>query len=275
MPYAEVNDIRMYYEEQGQGEPLVLMHGATGAIDFHLSGWGGLMPAFAERYRAIHLEHRGHGRTNNPAGKLSYEQIADDVAKFVEQLGLAPAHVAGVSDGGIVALALGMTRPELVRTLVCVGANYLNDAQVKEANKLVDAEVLEREHPDFAAALADFAAALAGFHDPHHHPGYWRELVGQLQANLAVAPAYTEADLRRIPTPTLLIAGETDLWGNLDQMLAMRRNIPHSEMLILNHAGLDELANHCVQETRADVVGPVVLDFLGRHAGAAASEAGA
>ena len=267
MPYAEVNDIRMYYEEQGQGEPLVLLHGATGAVDSHPSGWGGLLPAFAERYRAIHLEHRGHGRTNNPAGRLSYEQIAADVAAFIEQLGLAPAHVAGVSDGGIVALALGMARPELVRTLVCVGANYYNDEQVKEANKLLDAEVLEREHPEFAEALS-------GLHDPHHHPGYWRELVGQLQANLAVAPAYTEADLARIPTPTLLIAGETDLWGNLNQMLAMRRAIPHAEMLILNHAGLDELANHTVQYTRADIVGPVVLDFLGRHAGTAPLEPG-
>ena len=90
MPYAEVNDIRMYYEEAGSGIPLVLLHGATGAIDFHASSWGGLMPGFAERYRAIHLEHRGHGRTVNPAGRLSYGQIADDVCAFIDQLGLAP-----------------------------------------------------------------------------------------------------------------------------------------------------------------------------------------
>jgi pimeloyl-ACP methyl ester carboxylesterase len=67
------------------------------------------------------------------------------------------------------------------------------------------------------------------------------------------------------PGPTLLIAGETDPWGNLDQMLAMRRAIPHSEMLILNHAGMDELSNHACQYTRADIVGPIVLDFLARH----------
>lgn len=258
MPYAEVNDIRMYYEEQGQGEPLILLHGATGAIDFHLIGWGHLMPVFAERYRAIHLEHRGHGRTDNPAGRLSYDQIADDVAAYIDQLGLAPAHVAGMSDGGIIALALGMTRPDLVRSLVCVGANYTNDEQTTAANAGIDAEVLEREHPEFAEMLA-------GFHDPHHHPGYWRELVGQLKANLAVAPAYTEADLARIHAPTLLIAGETDLWGNVDQMVTMRRVIPRSEMLILNHAGMDWLSNHVVQFSRADIVGPVVLDFLGRH----------
>ena len=159
------------------------------AIAFHRAGWGHLVPTFAERYRAIQLESRGHGRTNNPAGRLAFAQLADDVASFIDQFELAPAHVAGVSDGGIIALTLGMTRPELVHSLVCVGANYTNDAQTTAANALFDAEILEREHPEFAAALA-------GFHDPHHHPGYWRELVDQIKANLAMAPAYTEADWR-------------------------------------------------------------------------------
>ena len=78
---------------------------------------------------------------------------------------------------------------------------------------------------------------------------------------------WTEDDLRRIPTPTLLMMGEADFVLSLGQMLEMRRSIPNSEMLILNHAGMDGLANHRVQFTRADVVGPVMLEFLGRHAG--------
>jgi pimeloyl-ACP methyl ester carboxylesterase len=59
-----------------------------------------------------------------------------------------------------------------------------------------------------------------------------------------VAPAYTEADLGRIAAPTMLIAGETDPWGNLEQMRAMRRSIPCTEMLILNYAGMDPMSNH-------------------------------
>ena len=262
MPYAAVNDIEMYYEEAGRGSPLVLLHGGTGAIDFHASGWGGLMPGFAERYRAIHLEHRGHGRTRNPAGRLSYGQIAADVCAFIDQLGLAPAHVAGVSDGGIIALTIGMTRPELARTLVCVGANYRNDEHTRAANAFLDAEVLERDHPDFVQLLTRL-------HDAHQGSGYWRTLVGQVRTMIDAEPNYTEADLRRIPTPTLLIAGETDPWAHLDQMLAMRRSIPDSEMLILNHAGLDAMDNHVVQFSRADVISPVVLDFLARHEAAA------
>jgi pimeloyl-ACP methyl ester carboxylesterase len=263
MPYADVNDIRMYYEELGRGEPLLLLHGGTGAIELTGTGWAGLAPGFAVRHRAIQLEHRGHGRTSNPSGRIAYDQIADDVAAFIEQLELAPAQVAGVSDGGIAALALGMTRPDLVRTLVLVGANFFNDDQVRDANAFLDAELIEREYPAYAQALA-------GVHDPHHHPGYWRELVGQLQANASVAPAYTEADLARVRAPTLLISGETDPWANLDQMLAMRRSIPDAELLILNRAGADPMSNHIVQFTRADIVGTVVVDFLGRHSVTAA-----
>src|SRR5687768_4049898 len=98
MPYANVNDIRLYYEEVGSpaATPLILLHGASGTIDTLSSGWGGYMAAFGEHYRAIHIEHRGHGRTNNPAGVIRYEMIADDVVQFIEQLGTGPAHIAGV-----------------------------------------------------------------------------------------------------------------------------------------------------------------------------------
>jgi pimeloyl-ACP methyl ester carboxylesterase len=178
MPYAEVNDIRLYYEEQGAGEPLLLLHGALGAVDPAVtSGWSALLPALAARYRTFALESRGHGRTGNPAGHLSYAQLADDGASFIEQLSLAPAHLAGFSDGATVGLALGMARPALLRSLVCVGANYCIDAHLRRGMEFFDAETLERESPEFASELARR-------HDPHHHPGYWRELVRQVRANV-------------------------------------------------------------------------------------------
>ena len=259
MPYAEVNDIRMYYEEQGSGggTALVLMHGASSAIDDPVFSWHDLMPEFARHHRAIHLEHRGHGRTDNPAGRIAYDLIASDVGAFIEQMGLAPAHLAGVSDGGIVALHIGMTRPELARSLVAVGPNYFNDDLVREANKFADLERIERETPELMAVYA-------ARHDRNKPPGSWRELFRALAENLAVNPNYTEADLARIPVPTLLIAGDDDLWGNTAQMAAMKRAIPGAELLIVNHAP------HEVQHTHPGIVGPQVLEFLARHPGPSA-----
>jgi pimeloyl-ACP methyl ester carboxylesterase len=263
MPYAAVNDIRLYYEEEGQGEPLLLLHGALGAVDPAVtSGWVSLRPSLAARYRTFSLEHRGHGRTNNPAARLSYAQMAADIAAFVEQLDLAPIHLAGFSDGATLGLVIGMTRPTLLRSLVCVGANYRVDDHLRQGMEFFDAAALERESPEFAAELARR-------HDAYHYPGYWRDLVEQVRTNVEAELAWTEDDLRRISVPTLLIMGEADFALSLEQMLEMRRSIPTSEMLILNHAGMDGLANHRVQFTRAEVVGPVILDFLDRHAGTA------
>ena len=253
----------MYYEEEGQGEPLLLLHGAQGAVDPAVSsGWAKLRLALASRYRTFSLKHRGHGRTDNPAGRLSYAQIAADVAAFIEQMQLAPAHLAGMSDGAIVGLALGMTYPDLLRFLVCVGPNYRIDDHLRRTIGFFDVAALERDEPEFAAELARR-------HDAHHHPGYWRELAQQVMANVKDELVWAEDDLRAIPVPTLLVMGELDEFLSLEQMLEMRRSISGSEMLILNHAGMDGLANHRVQFTRADVVGPVMLDFLDRYAGAA------
>lgn len=254
MPYAAVNDIRMYYEEQGgpNAVPLILLHGASSAIDDPVFSWTEHMPSFAERYRAIHLEHRGHGRTDNPAGLLRYEMIADDVVQFIESLDAGPAHIAGVSDGGIVALVVGMSRPEVARALVAVGPNYYNDELVAIANRFCDLELMARDRPEEMAVMA-------ARHDRNKEPGWWRELFRQLAENLATYPAFSKDDLARIPNPTLLIAGEDDLWGNLNQMVDMRKAIPHAELLLVNHAP------HEVQHTHPWIVGPQVMDFLARN----------
>ncbi len=166
---------------------------------------------------------------------------------------LGPSHIAGMSDGAIIGIHMGMTRPDLVHTLVCVGVNYYNDDLVKEANKFFDdTKEIERKHPKLALEYAKF-------HDRNKHTDYWKTLIAHLATNLAKNPNYTIKDLQKISAPTLLIAGENDLWGNRKQMLEMRQHIPISKMLIVNNA------EHEVQHTHAHLVNPVIMDFLERH----------
>ncbi len=255
MPFIAVNDITMYYEELGEGEPLLLLHGGFASIGDLWGSWNSLALFFAGRYRVIQIEHRGHGRTDNPAGELTYAAIADDIAAFIAAHSLAPVHVAGMSDGGIVALHLGMTRPELLRTIVGVGVNYRNDDRVNAINATLihqDPDTVERDS-------LEWAADLAARHDRGKQPGAWKDLFRQLAANLAVNPAYTEDDLRTIPTPTFLLAGENDAYGNPEQMVAMKRAIPNVEIMIVNRA------EHVVQATHPHIVGPAILDFLARY----------
>jgi 3-oxoadipate enol-lactonase len=267
MPYAMVNDLRLYYEQArpsalvaagGTGPPLVLLNGGTGTIDAPVNGggWGPLRTYLAQRYHVVHVEHRGHGRTDNPGGGAAYtlSALAADVVALIEQLGLAPAHVAGFSEGGMVGLGLALAHASAVRSVVGIGARYTHDAKSDAARHWFDPEWVEREDP---ARAAD----LARRHDAHHAPGHWRDLLRWIVAAdfLDHTADRTVADLQRIAVPTLWIAGENDPFFELDQLLTMKRHIPGAELLIVNHA------DHFVQLTHPHLVGPVIADFLGRH----------
>ena len=254
MPYAKVDDLTLYYEELGppDGAPLVLLHGAGGTIDDPLGGWAGLAPSFAETYRVVLVEHRGHGRTDNPAGFMSFEQMGDDLARLVAQLDLGPAHIAGISDGGVVALDCALRRPELTRTITVLGGNYTTHEGVAAFASTLDPDGLEQAAPE---AAAEFGRR----HDQGKEPGSWKELLRQIVENNLASPTWTVEDLRRIACPTLLVAGEDDPFATLDQMATMKREIPGAEWLIVNHAG------HPVHFEHPEIVGPRILDFLARH----------
>jgi pimeloyl-ACP methyl ester carboxylesterase len=116
--YADAGDLSVWYTDQGQGPPLILLHGGlgTGAM------WSERVLAdLAREYRVLAPDSRGHGRTANPAGTLRYEQMADDVAAFAAALGLDRPVVLGYSDGAQIALELGLRHPVFARALVIGG----------------------------------------------------------------------------------------------------------------------------------------------------------
>ena len=252
MPYAAVNGLRLYYEEEGAGRPLVLLNGAGGTIDG--PHWATLRPYLAQRYHVVHVEGRGHGRTDNPGGPDAYTlaTLAADIRALIEQLELAPAHVAGFSHGGVVGLELAFAHAEAVRSVVGIGANYTNDAKSDAGLRLLEPDRVERDAPAWAADLARR-------HDPHHAPGHWRDLLRWVIASESAARSYALEDLSRIAVPTLWIAGEDDPWFELDQLVTMKRHIPGAELLIVNHA------DHGPQVTHPHLVGPVIMDFLTRQ----------
>ena len=139
-----------------------------------------------------------------------------------------------------------------MRSLVLVGTNYCVDAQTLGEVDSIDADAIERDHPELAAKFA-------AMHDAGKQPGFWKELIGQIIDNNRVNPAWSAADLRRVRCPTLLVAGEDDPFANTEQMIVMRAEIPAAEWLIVNHAG------HAVHSEHPEIVGPRMIDFLLRH----------
>jgi pimeloyl-ACP methyl ester carboxylesterase len=196
--YASVNGLRMYYEIHGTGEPLLLLHGAFGAIDL----WGPILTTLAEHHQVIAVEFQGHGHTADIIDRpLSYEQMADDVAALMAHLGIEQADIVGYSMGGTTGLQLAIRHPELVRKLVTVSPNYRSDGYYQELLAGLSMMTLET----FVGTPEEDAYLR---HAPH--PEDFPVLV-EKQKVLPQEFAFPDEDVAAIAAPTLLVYGDSDV----------------------------------------------------------------
>ena len=118
MPTARIHDIDLYYESTGSGEPVLFLHGlGSSTLD-----WQRQIPAFAEKYRTIAMDVRGSARSSKPAGPYSVKQFAADAKALLDELRAAPAHIIGLSMGGMIAFQMAVDSPDSVRTLTIVNS---------------------------------------------------------------------------------------------------------------------------------------------------------
>ena len=195
--YAPVNGLRMYYEVHGTGEPLVLLHGAFGAIDL----WGPILTTLAENHRVIAVEAQGHGHTADVARPLGYAQMADDVAALLGHLAIEQADVVGYSMGGTTGLQVAIRHPERVRKLVAVSANYRSDGYYPEL-----LAGLQMMTPAIFVGTPQEAAYQRHAPNPEDFPA-----LVEKQKVLPQAFAFPEAEVAAIAAPTLLVYGDADI----------------------------------------------------------------
>ncbi|HUS13619.1 MAG TPA: alpha/beta hydrolase [Chloroflexia bacterium] len=251
--HIQVKDLSIYYEEYGQGEPLILLHGGTAT----LRSWQEHLPAFAEHFRVIAVDSRGHGRTNNPAGELGYSQMADDVSALVEALNLTRPLVFGYSDGGQTAMELGIRYPDLTQALVLGGTAYkfrdsyfaaLRGFGVEDPANL-DLDRMQAEQPDWVTYMQ-------AEHTQADDPAYWKTLMTQISGLWWNVHDYGLADLQRITTPTLILLGDRDEGVEVEQAVEMYRGIPNAELAILPNASHGHLNAIAIS---------TIIDFLKRQ----------
>lgn len=118
MPYCVVDDTRLYYTERGVGEPLLFVHGLGSSS----RDWAAQVDHFADHYRVLRIDLRGHGHSEKGDGLYSIAQFAREVAVFLRKEDAVRAHVVGLSMGGMVALELAAGAPQLLRSIVVVNS---------------------------------------------------------------------------------------------------------------------------------------------------------
>ena len=250
MPYARVNDMDLYYEAYGQGKPLVLLHGFSGTGRAH---WHRQIPVFAERYRVVVPDLRGHGKSKCRIVPPDYwELLASDIAALIGQLGLGQVHLFGLSLGSVVAQLVALDYPDLVRSLVLVSTAA--HIPVKGQGLLAFFESLTR--PDEIDAA--WKKSLIEMHgDPD-----WRWLLqnyGQM-AVTRVRGGGGEVTLHRlgeIACPTLIVQGQWDRVNPLELAQVVHQGVQGSEMMMFP-------CGHVVQEARAEEFNRLVLGFLAK-----------
>jgi pimeloyl-ACP methyl ester carboxylesterase len=251
--YIQANGLDIYYEEHGQGKPLLLIHGGTLTAE----SWQPYLATFAKHYRVITPDSRGHGRTSNPTGVMSYRLLADDMVAFVQALGLHKPLIFGYSDGGQVALEVGMRYPELPQALV-VGAawfkfseaysTWVQDLLGDKQSADVDIEKFERENPGWAGWLMQVYGA-----------DNWKTALKQLKPMWATPLNYTPDDFARVVAPTLVFVGDRDSMIPVEEASEMYRLLPDAELAVL--PGADHLAAF----DKASLAQALILDFLDRR----------
>ncbi len=254
--FIGVNGIKMYYEEYGEGIPLILLHGGTSSC----KTWQPFLPIFSPHFRVITPDSRAHGRTNNPAGVLSYRQMADDMAEFIRQLKLEKPVVCGYSDGGQVVLELGMHYPALCRALVVGAAWYRFSEMYLDTMKIagfdgpgqVDFARIELNSPEWIEEMKEE-------HRSSQDSEYWKELLRQIAEMWWTPLDYDLEDFAKINEPTLIMLGDRDGIIELEQALEEYEQIPNSELFIIPNA------DHFTAESELSM--RVVLDFAMRHCG--------
>jgi 3-oxoadipate enol-lactonase len=272
VPHAEVNGQRLYYEVQGEGEPLVIVMGLGG----DLLAWARQIPEFAKSYQVIAVENRDVGRSSYADGPYEIGDMADDALAVVDELGVGEFHLLGVSMGGAISQQLALKAPHRIRTLtLCVtwGGSGRYGA---EHSRLVADQYRRMSHGEQVEYLM-----LAGMSEEFYENA---DAVGWLKRMIMSNPnpQDTEGFVRQLDAcgrhdvrdrlgelsmPVHVIGAEHDAMVPPWKSTELAELIPGAKLTML------ERAAHLVNIERADAFNAAVLEFLAEHAGSPAAQA--
>ncbi|MFE8602800.1 alpha/beta fold hydrolase [Archangium violaceum] len=219
----ELNGIEMYCEVHGDGEPLVLLHGGTGAG----SDWRYVFDAPLEGYRVIVPDLRGHGRSTNPSGTLTFRQVAGDVLALMDRLGVERFKAIGMSMGAKTLLHVATAQPARVDAMVLVSATPYFPPRARElmarstADTLSDGEwaMLRQKHVHGDEQIRALYAQMRAFKDSYDDMNF--------------TPPY----LSTISARTLIVHGDGDPLYPVNLAVEMYTAIPRAALWVVPNGG--------------------------------------
>ena len=234
-----------YHEQQGDGEPVLVLHGGFCSLET-------LRPqidALAESFAVHAFERPGHGRSPDRTGPITHEGNLADAIAYLDAIGLHDVHVVGHSDGAVCALLMAIRHPDRVRSVVAIGANLdpgglAPDQQRGDAWTQVTDAHLDAEYD----ALSP---------DPSRR----EDVRARLHRLWETEPRIPLEDVARIACPTLVVAGDHDV-------IDTHHTVTIAEALPFGQLGIVPGASHMVMLDRPELVNAMLLDFRTGRSGA-------
>jgi len=214
-----------YVRKRKKKPSLVLLHGGMSSSGSLLRN---LAPHFDKNYRVAAFDRRGHGRTADTDAPFHYEEMADETIAFLEHLG-GKHYVVGHSDGGNVALIVAMRRPDLLKRVVLVGANYHFDGMRPMPMFHLEGEQFE----EWATKYGELSPS---------GKEHARDVITKTLHMFDTEPAFSVDDLAKISVPMLVMAGDDDLM-ELSHTSSLYEAVPGAQLAIVpgtSHAVLKE-----------------------------------
>ena len=267
MPRALINGVHLFYEEAGQGVPLVFVHEFAGDG----RSWLPQVRFFARRYRTVTFNARGYPPSDVPDDPAAYSQghAVDDIKGLLDHLGLPKAHVCGLSMGGYATLLFGLTHPERARSLVVAGCGYGSGGD-RAGFREDAAQVARRLEEEGMEAVADtYSRGPTRVQFIDKDPEGWQEFRDRLATGSARGHALTLRGVQMtrpsvfdlgprlpaLPVATLIVTGDEDE-PCLEPGVFMKRKIPAAGLVVIPKTG------HTINLEEPEAFNRVVLDFL-------------
>ena len=269
MPFAQLEDVKLYYEETGSGRPLLLVHEFSG--DYR--SWEPQVRYLCRRYRCITFNARGYPPSELPDDQSAYSQAnaVKDLVGILDHLNIDTPHLVGLSMGAFAVLHLALNHPERARSIVVAGCGYGVTRDKGEAARWSEeAEALARRYEEAGDAAAR-AHAIAPSRVPFQQkdPRGWAEFAASFYEHPASSAALTlrgvqkerpslyelETELGSLTVPTLIINGDEDD-ACLEPGLFLKRTIRSSALCVFPKTG------HTLNLEEPDLFNRTVLDFL-------------
>jgi pimeloyl-ACP methyl ester carboxylesterase len=243
--YITIKNVKIYYEEYGQGIPLILLHGGFGSI----SHFKNVIEPLSKKYRVIAMDSPGQGRSEQ-IDSMSYQIYANYYAEFIDNLKLDSVYVLGWSDGGNSAFILAYDRPDKVKKVIVSGANSDTDGYQDG-----DLEMMKRQSDPKNISDEVRTKWVPAFLSKTPNKDNWEKSYKQLYKMWVTKEVISDAHLSNIKSKFLIVYGDKDIM-KLEHGLHIYKTIKGSEFCILPNT------SHWVFKEKPDLITGIILNFL-------------